>query len=192
MKKVHVFIDGSWLYKIAKRIREKQGTSLDYGRVKQIIANHLGVSTQEISQIHYFCSIRSTANGYNNKKQKDFYKILEENHGFTVHSFPAKFNTITKKWTEKKVDVALSSYMQNSSSGTCAFDIGVIVTGDSDFLPMLDMVKKRGKQLLLVAYNEVNYHPTSKELLDSHLFDFPTLYLDKYLKQLCYSRKNRA
>ena len=48
--------------------------------------------------------------------------------------------------TEKCVDIAVASEMLYMTTVPDAYDIGIIVTGDKDFLPLLEKVRLRAKR----------------------------------------------
>ena len=53
---------------------------------------------------------------------------------------------LTKYMTEKCVDIALASEMLYLTTVPDAYDIGIIITGDKDFIPALEKVRLRAKR----------------------------------------------
>eukprot|EP01036_Dinobryon_divergens_P023786 gene23786-32172_t len=99
---------------------------------------------------------------------------------FDVHKF------VTKYMTEKCVDIALASEMLYLTTVPDAYDIGIIITGDKDFIPALEKVRLRAKR---VAICSVRYN-CNKDLAnaESRIRDFDMIWLDDFVNSLIVPR----
>lgn len=50
-------------------------------------------------------------------------------------------------FTEKCVDIALAVELMHYATLENSFDVGIVVMGDADFIPVLQRVRQRGKQV---------------------------------------------
>lgn len=84
--------------------------------------------------------------------------------------------------TEKCVDIALAVEMLYMTTIPDAYDIAIIVTGDKDFLPVLEKVRLRAKRVAICSVR----NNCNKDLIkaESRTRDFEMIWLDDLVNQL--------
>ncbi len=83
---------------------------------------------------------------------------------------------------EKCVDISLAVEMMDLAHVPHAYDIAVIITGDLDFLPVMQKVRQRGKRVALVSMRNSCSFDLHKD--DTQLRDFDVIWLDDHLSDL--------
>lgn len=181
---IEIFVDGSWLYQVCRHLKKQYGYKFDYSQIPTLVRSHLMRHgfTGNICNIYYLCSYHPNSHYASNEQR--LYRALEW-MGFKVIRFSAR--RTANGFCEKKVDVALTAWMMSRSISDDAFDVGVLISGDSDYVPMLDFLNQRQKKLLLVGYedNVQGYYPTSRELMQDNSFTIPTLLINENIDELC-------
>lgn len=76
-------------------------------------------------------------------------KILED-FGIDVREYPRQEYT----GKEKEVDVALATMLIEKGIIKEKYDIGIVVSGDRDFRPAIDCVKRYGKKVEIVTFKD--------------------------------------
>ncbi len=156
--KVMIFIDGSNVFKECRRLNIKI-------RYEKFI-NILGKNRNVMRSIYY-----SGKEVPPNPNQRRFFKMLRDNRIEVVtKSLKIRDETCPKckqkyqKRIEKGVDAALATDLlwyafQNS------YDIAVLISGDSDFVPPVERVRLIGKQVDLWAFKG-SLSPELKNIVD--------------------------
>ena len=171
--KAMVFVDGSWLYHNRKTIVNVASTDdfeIDYEKLPHLIAEVLGDKLDidvDIVRTCYFGVIAINKPGYNPTKQRAFYDYLSERCYFETELHSIDFRQPpTSRLDERCVEIALASSMMYYAAMPGAFDVAVLITGDSDFSPLARTFKQDfpGKEIR---------------------FAFPFARASKELKQIC-------
>lgn len=92
-------------------------------------------------------------------KRRAFFGVLERTYGYTVELYDINFHgkRLLKRdrdpndtWAphEKCVDIALAA---NILFYAPTYDIGIVVTGDRDFLPAVQKAQKLGKRMIIAS-----------------------------------------
>lgn len=144
--RVYVFIDAANILYSQQTLRWK----VDYEKLKKYFEGECNL------RAIYFYTGRVGAND----KQNSFLKKLE-NFGYTVKAKEVKRIKISKSSYEWKgnLDVELAIDVLGNINN---FDTLILMSGDSDFAPLLDAVKIQNKRTLVMS---TKGH-ISKELLD--------------------------
>lgn len=80
------------------------------------------------------------------------------------------------------MDIALATEMLYMSTVPDSYDIAVIVTGDKDFLPVLQRTRLKGKRVAVCSMkNSCNRDLYS---VDSNSKDFDVIWIDDYVEDL--------
>jgi len=135
------------------------------------------------------------------ENQEAFYDSLRSRYGYEVETFKVDFNGFhisprerfekdldrlqEMSWVphEKQVDVALATRMMAMAAMPGGFDIGVLVSGDQDFLPVLSQVRDLGRQTAIVTI----YGAAAREFLspqENGIGDYETVLLNNYVETL--------
>lgn len=135
--RVMIFIDNSNIFRGFKKFNVKA----DYEKLKTKILNN-----RKLEGIYLYEGI---VYPLSNQKRK-WYKDLNNISGIEVKtSFDKK---ISHRPYEKKVDVKIAIDMV-SYAYEDAYDTGILVSGDGDFLPVIKKIKTLNKEVELWAFN---------------------------------------
>jgi uncharacterized LabA/DUF88 family protein len=138
--RVMAFIDGSNLFFSAK----EKDLRVDFRAFRNLLADP-GTYGEEIRFIRpYYYG--STAG---HKPQDSFHEKMMR-MGYDTRILPLRQKG--DSWMEKGVDVWLAVDMVNFAARD-QYDIAVLVSGDSDYLPACRMVKDWGKTLVLISFS---------------------------------------
>ena len=135
--RVAIVIDGDWLYYAARRL----GEVVDYDSLKSALTCNFGSATT----IHFFRSVDTQRRG-----ELDFMRMLSS-LGYVVHPFqlhPRRDRHGETSMVTKGLDVSLTV------TALCLLahvDTLVLLTGDSDFLPLLQSVGDQRRDLVLIT-----------------------------------------
>jgi len=196
-----IFIDGSWLYKSRQALFDKLGAKnfeIDYKRIPDIIAQSLAeISGQEVDLVRtcYYGTIPVNKIGFNPAKQKTFYEFLAEQCGYDMNIMEIDFRKEPNASPDAKwINSNLSSEMTYYATVPGAYDVAVLVSGDADYLPVLQRVRRLGRRVQLVAMNAVRGHAISSKTLltDLHSFDFPHIFMDEHAEEFRLQRDSQT
>ncbi|NLI01599.1 MAG: NYN domain-containing protein [Chthonomonadales bacterium] len=148
MERVSVFVDGANMYYAQKRL----GWFIDYRKV----LNHFAwQADHELSEAYYFTGADQQPRG----RDSAFREYL--NHaGYTVRAKSIKqvMDDATGETIEKaNLDIEIVIDMFNTLS---RYDTCVLMSGDGDFERMVEVLRARGKRVVVVALPEM----TAREL----------------------------
>ncbi|TFF89961.1 MAG: NYN domain-containing protein [Promethearchaeota archaeon] len=136
-QRVMIFIDNSNIFRGFKKYKIKA----DYEKLKSVI-----VKDRILEGIFLYEGIVYPLSS----QKKKWYKDLNKISGIEVKtSFDKK---ISQQTYEKKVDVKIAIDMV-SYAYEDAYDVGVLVSGDGDFLPLIKKIKKLNKEVEIWAFN---------------------------------------
>jgi len=161
LERVSVFVDGANMYYAQKRL----GWFIDYRKV----LNHFAWQRDcELSEAYYFTGADPQPRG----RDSAFREYL--NHaGYTVRakSFKQVTDDATGDPVEKaNLDIEIVIDMFNTLS---RYDTCVLLSGDGDFERMLEVLRARGKRVVVVALPEM----TARELRNAAGANFVDLKL---------------
>lgn len=130
---VAVFIDGGWLYGVSRRINKK----IDYAVFYNNLVSNFGPETK----IYFYSAVFP-----DNKQQIRFYNFLKK-IGYIVRL--TKVTKINDKFVTKGLEIELAV---NATQILPSLKKFVLVSGDSDFIPLLKQAANYGVRILLVAF----------------------------------------
>ncbi|MFQ3611100.1 MAG: NYN domain-containing protein, partial [Fimbriimonadales bacterium] len=135
VKRVGLFVDGQNLY---QSVRQAFGeVRIDYGALIRFAAQQ---GTVRIANLY-------TARDYNNPNQDKFLSSLTLK-GFRVMTRPLK--TMSDGSKKGNIDVLMAYDIAEQAR---ALDVVILVTGDSDFAEVADILTKRGKTVIVIGPN---------------------------------------
>ncbi len=121
--------------------RFPRAVRFDYSKfVKEV------VGPQDLIKVYFACSRA----GAGDESLRTFFHWLDEQPFFLVKAFERSRRPGDGVVTEKQVDVYLATQMV-ALAYEDAYDIAVLVSGDSDFLPAVDLVQQKGKIVSVVS-----------------------------------------
>lgn len=148
MERVSIFVDGANMYYAQKRL----GWFIDYRRV---LAYFAWQGDRELSEAYYFTGADPQPRG----RESAFHEYLVH-AGYTVRAKAIKMVTddATGETVEKaNLDIEIVIDMFNTLS---RYDTCVLMTGDGDFERMVEVLRARGKRVIVVCLPEM----TAREL----------------------------
>jgi uncharacterized LabA/DUF88 family protein len=138
-ERVHVFIDGANLYEAMKE--EIPDSTIDYHKLGLKL-----VGERKIIRINYYVSELNPEWDDGAGNQQRFLAALKHLPFFTVRTRPLRYSTDKKKKWEKGIDILIATDML-SGAYLNGYDTVMLVSGDGDFAPVLDEIKKMGKRV---------------------------------------------
>jgi len=151
-KRVGIFIDGANIY---HGIKDK--------RINLNVFKEWLINNDDCVELHYF-------NNVGPGTISNFFHALER-RGFKIHILKTVQNKITKEFHQKGTDVNLA--VQAVSKHAC-FDKFVLVSGDYDFMPVVDFMKHAKKEIEVVSFKQC-MHPFYNRFEHRLLDDFMEL-----------------
>ncbi len=111
------------------------------------------------------------------KKQKNFLNELQ-NAGIKVKTMPLK--KTPEGFIEKGIDILLATDMIVLAYNN-AYDTAILVSGDSDYIPVVEMIQQLGKRVENASFKKTSSYELRKVCDDFILLDN---YLDKFTEPL--------
>lgn len=205
MAKIMIFIDGTWLYANNPNLSEAYGDPsyrVDFGKLPGVIAEEVGqmLDTTEVDVVRTYL-YGSYASNYDFRdedavnRRTDFFDMLKEEYHYEVDTFPINFmgRRLRKadrdpkdpfEPKEKCVDIALATTMLYLAAIPYAYDIGIAVIGDRDFMPMLQNVRRLGKRVAIASIKGSCAPEFADPRDEARVKDFDIIWLDDLLHKL--------
>lgn len=143
MKRVMIFIDGSNFY---HGLRANVGkTSIDFAKFSKLLC---GPDRELIRTYYYNVPLNKDDDVDRYKKQQNFLEQLYETPLLTVTL--GRLERRGSTYVEKGIDVHIAVDMLSLAYCNC-YDVGILVSGDADYVKMVEEVKRLGKHVE-VAY----------------------------------------
>jgi len=142
-ERVQLFIDGSNLYHGLKA--ECDSVKLDYLKFSELLAN----KRKLIRTNYYISTIDATRDSAKAIQQQRFLGALRHVPYVTIRTRPLTYKNDIP--VEKGVDILIATDMLTGALRDC-YDTAVLVSGDGDFAPVLDEIKRAGKQVENAAF----------------------------------------
>ncbi len=148
-KKAIVFIDGNNWYHGAKRLVGKP-RAIDFENLSNMIAENFDL---DIINIRYYNSTPDIDLGEDNYYKHMVFLAKLKKKGLVVNTNKLKKIRVSGKMlrVEKGVDVMIATDMMRKSLVENVCDCCVLISGDSDFVPVMRVIKKAGKEVLTVS-----------------------------------------
>ncbi|MEA3248351.1 MAG: NYN domain-containing protein [Nanoarchaeota archaeon] len=148
-KKAIVFVDGNNWYHNVKSIIEKP-RAIDFRKLASMIAEHFDLN---VIEIRYYNSTPDIELGEDNYYKHMVFLASLKQKGLTVKTRKLKKIKASGKVirVEKGIDVMISTDMMRKTLVENSCDCCVLITGDSDFVPVMQLIKKADKEVLTVS-----------------------------------------
>lgn len=139
-ERVQIFIDGANFYKALEK--ECATHRLDYGKFATRV-----VAGRKLVRINYYIStLNAGKEAEAARNQQKFLRALQATPFVTIKTRPLHYKAAEKGKGEKGIDILLASDML-SQAHVNGYDTAILVSGDGDFAPVLDEIKKMGKRV---------------------------------------------
>ncbi|CAM9581924.1 unnamed protein product [Ectocarpus sp. 13 AM-2016] len=83
---------------------------------------------------------------------------------------------------EKCIDIALAVEMMHYATIPDTYDVGVLVTGDKDFMPAMARTRQKGRRVCLCSMRNSCNQALLRD--DAHVTDFEPIWINEYLDDL--------
>ena len=169
MERIIIFIDNSNIFKGFR----KYNTKADYEKLKNIIARD-----RDLKDIFLYEGVVYPISPV----KKKWYNDLKNNSGYVIK---ASFDKITaNEAIEKKIDIKMAIDIISLAYEN-AYDKAVLVSGDGDFIPVVDKLKEMDKPIELWAFKYSLSHALMDKIGEGNLF-----YLDDILMNITIMNKD--
>jgi len=141
MKRVTVFLDYSNFHQALSRLTKGEfpdKKKFDFNRFVETLTKGM-----DLIKVYFVCS---SAGGVG---QQRFFDWLDGQEFFYVKQFERKSNEFGEQ-REKQVDVYLATQVVALAYEN-AYDIAIIVSGDEDYVPAIEIVQQKGKIVMVVS-----------------------------------------
>jgi uncharacterized LabA/DUF88 family protein len=138
-----VFTDGSNWYHNCKSVIKP--SKIDFIKLSNFICNHFDLILKEV---RYYNSIPDISDG--EEVYYEHMKFLEElkKKGIIVQTRKLKRIIKDKISVEKGIDVLISADMIKKSLVDNECDVCILISGDADFIPVMEIIKKAKKEAI--------------------------------------------
>ena len=155
--RIRLFFDGKNFYRGCRETVPDR--RVDFGRLATWLVERAG--GERLWGAHYYTGVEIGERAFDNGQSRldAFLSVVEQLPGFFVRRFPRTMRTTrcsncgdTFTYSrEKEVDSAIVADMV-SLAAEDAYDALVLVSGDADFVPALDAVRRLGKLCLVATW----------------------------------------
>jgi uncharacterized LabA/DUF88 family protein len=174
MKRVIVFFDYSNFHQGLSRLSKGEFPDRRRFDFKRFVET-LTVG-KDLIKVYFVCS-----SGPNSGTgQQRFFDWLDGQDYFYVKNFERKSNELGEQ-REKQVDVYLATQVVALAYEN-AYDVAIIVSGDEDYVPAIEIVQQKGKIVLAVSASALLSDVLRKKADRVLLIDIPgDLYYENFL-----------
>ncbi len=142
MKRVIVFFDYSNFHQALNRLTRGEFPDRKRFDFKGFVDRL--TEGMDLIKVYFVCSSGPSGSG-----QQRFYDWLDGQDFFYVKQFERKSNELGEQ-REKQVDVYLATQVVALAYEN-AYDIAMIVSGDEDYVPAIEIVQQKGKIVVVVS-----------------------------------------
>lgn len=172
--RVAIFIDGKNFYTGWRD--SAHSVLLDFSRLANWLTEQVGGT--HLVGVHYYTGIESDENALaeTQGKLQNFLNILGQERGFQTHAFPRKPHSMrcpscsdTIRYTqEKEVDTSVVADMVFLACQN-AFDVAILLSGDTDLVPAVRKLNLLGKQVVLASWHGTGVSQQLRDLAFDHI-----------------------
>ncbi|MEW6610883.1 MAG: NYN domain-containing protein [Patescibacteria group bacterium] len=205
MIKIMIFIDGTWLYSNIPSLRETYGQEdfhIDFGKLPIVLTREVsrlaGAEEVDLVRTHLFGSYASNYDLRDDEavqRRRDFFLMLKEEYHYELELYAINYmgRRLRKadrdpedafEAKEKCVDISLAATMLYAAALPHVYDVAIVVTGDGDFVPVLQRVRLLGKRVAIASIRSSCASDLSDPHDPSRVKDFDTIWIDDLLKEL--------
>ncbi|PIN95312.1 hypothetical protein COU53_00015 [Candidatus Pacearchaeota archaeon CG10_big_fil_rev_8_21_14_0_10_30_48] len=142
-----LFIDGSNFYHNSKTLIDED-KRIDFNCLAQLICKKFDLNLKQIRYYNAIPDIKDNKNIYYNHLK--FLDNLRKNN-ITVRIRKLKYIKSIKTKIEKGVDVLIASDMIRKTLVDKECRVCILISGDSDFIPVMKIIKKAGYEIIVCS-----------------------------------------
>ena len=179
MKRVAVFIDGNNFYFGLRKLYGKDKSLKNFNFLR--FADFLAKNNKVVDIFYYNAQLDKEQNPKKYESQKQFFEKLKKISDFHLVLCKLLKRNITGTnkfyYIIKEDDIHMAVDMVENA-GNDKFDTSIIVSGDGDFVPAVEAVKRKGKEV-----ENVYFKNSSSRNLQTHCsnsFELTRAILDKF------------
>jgi len=148
-KKAIMFVDGNNWYHNVKSVVPKP-RAIDFRKLSDMIAKHFDL---DVVWIRYYNSVPDIELGEENYYKHMVFLAGLKQKGLEVNTTKLKKIRTNGKTlrVEKGIDVMIAMDMASKTLFDKECDCCVLISGDSDFVPAMRLIKNEGKEVLTVS-----------------------------------------
>jgi len=148
-KKAIMFVDGNNWYHNVKSVVEKP-RAIDFRKMARMIAENFDL---EVIETRYYNSVPDIELGDENYYKHMVFLAGLKNKGLIVNTAKLKKIKVNGKTlrVEKGIDVMIAADMIDKTLLGDECECCVLISGDSDFIPVMRLIKNAGKEVLTVS-----------------------------------------
>ena len=144
-----VFVDGNnWYHNVKSLVKKPRG--LDFEKLGRLICERFGF---KLLEVRYYNSVPDIDLGEENYYKHMVFLAGLKKKGVVVNTRKLKvvMSGGRKLRIEKGVDVMIASDMIDFCLVDSKCDVCVLLSGDADFLPAMDVIKRQGKEVITAS-----------------------------------------
>lgn len=150
--RIAIFIDGSNFYHILKDYFGKSKTLMDFNFDK--FAQHLAKGRKLIRTYYYSAPLDKSKDEKTYSKQQQFFEKMKKLPNFDLVLCRMQKDKVDgiEVYRVKEDDIHIAVDMVKYAYNN-VYDTAILITTDGDFIPAVDAVKEKGKQVENVGFN---------------------------------------
>jgi uncharacterized LabA/DUF88 family protein len=148
-KRAVVFVDGNNWYHNVKSVVEKP-RAIDFRKLADMVAEHFDL---DVIEIRYYNSVPDIELGDENYYKHMVFLAGLKQKGLTVNTAKLKKIRANGKTlrVEKGIDVMIATDMISKTLLEKECECCVLISGDSDFVPVMRLIKSEGREVLTAS-----------------------------------------
>lgn len=164
-----IYIDGSYLFHCTRSLHIK----INYKKLIQLFLN----TGDFLVGANYYTALPNESNM--DDKHKTFLKVLKKDVRVRIKSVPlikTDPSLSSSVSYSKGEDILLAVEMVRDAS-LDRFDYAVLLSGDADFVPAINMIQEMGKPVIVASFHNGLSHSLEVEASDM-------IYLDEHIERI--------
>lgn len=148
-KRAIVFVDGNnWYHNVKKVVKKPR--ALDFEKIGKLVCGRFGL---EFKGVRYYNSVPDIDLGEENYYKHMVFLAGLKRKGVEVNTRRLKVirSNGKKLRVEKGVDVKIASDMIDFCLVNDDCDVCILISGDADFLPAMNVIKRQGREVITAS-----------------------------------------
>jgi len=144
--RVSVFIDAEYVISSVKNLKNKPfGIEIPKGNIKWLNLANNAARSGSLQRIYYYTSALNQNENKKTYSDQEHYLEKLQNDGIVTRL--GKMVKVKGIWMQKGVDIQMAIDIVTEEC-----DIAVLITGDSDFEPVVKKAQAKGKEIFLITF----------------------------------------